>query len=130
MLRISGALPGLTSEVQELIARVFDSVASVEIVLLLRRSPQTYWAAPAIAEQLGLRSEIVQAKLDALTRHRILKMGEQTHAFRYAPEEKETAARLDHLAAAYADHRVSVINTIYSANLERLRAFSNAFRVK
>jgi hypothetical protein len=123
-------VPGLTPELQDLIARVFDSVESVEIVLLLRRSPHTYWGVPAVAEQLGIRPEVAQAKLSALADLRILKVGEQTGAFRYAPDDTKVSANLDDLAAAYAHYRVSVVNTIYSANLERLRAFSNAFRVK
>lgn len=120
----------LSPEVQELIARHLDSLESVEILLLLRRSPQTYWGAPAIAEQLGIAPDITRAKLDTLRGSGMIAVGEQTGAFRYAPSDDRTKTAVDDLAAAYANRRVSVVNTIYSANLERLRAFSNSFRVK
>jgi predicted ArsR family transcriptional regulator len=123
-------LDGLSPHIRELIARAFDSVEAVEIVMLLRRSPETFWGAPAVAEQLGIALKTAQAKLDALHHHGIVTVGERTGAFRYAPKDDTLKAGIDDLAAAYADRRVSVINTIYSANLERLRAFSNAFRVK
>jgi hypothetical protein len=122
-------MSGLPSELHELVVGTFDSVESIEIMLLLRRSPQTYWAPAAVAEQLGLRPELAETKLAALHRQKILATGANTGAYRYAPGE-ELSRRLEELAAAYTNRRVSVINTIYSANLERLRAFSNAFRVK
>jgi hypothetical protein len=120
----------MTPGVRELITHHFDSIESVEIVLLLRRSPQTFWAAEAVAEHLHVRPELVRAKLEALRKGGILAMGEQTGAFRYAPADERIGATVDELAAVYTDRRMEVINTIYSANLERLRAFSDAFRVK
>lgn len=113
-----------------MIARHLDSVESIDILLLLRRSPQTYWGSPAIAEQLGIAPDIARAKLDALRGANLVAVGEQTGAFRYGPPDERTRIAVDELAAAYANRRVSVINTIYSENLERLRAFSNSFRVK
>lgn len=123
-------MPVLPSEIHDLITTAFDSVESVEIFMLLRRSPQTYWGKPAIAEQLGIRPEIARAKLDALRRSGIVTVGANTGAFRYLPADDDLRRRLDELADAYTNRRISVINTIYAANLERLRAFSNAFRVK
>lgn len=120
----------LTPALRDLIARFFDSVESVELVMLLRRSPQTFWAPAAMAEQLGIREDVARRKLDALSRGGILAVGSETGAFRYAPKDDDIRSGVDELAAAYAEQRVNVINTIYSANLERLRAFSNAFRVK
>lgn len=99
-------------------------------MLLLRRSPQTFWAAAAVAEQLGLQERVVRSKLDGLAKNGILSVGDATGAFRYLPKENTLAKQIDELATAYAERRISVINTIYSANLERLRAFSNAFRMK
>ena len=120
----------LNDEVRQLIARHLDSVESIDILLLLRRSPQTYWGAPAIAEQLGIAPDIARAKIDALRRSGIITVGEQTGAFRYGPPDERTRSAVDELAGVYASRRSIVINEIYSANLERLRAFSNSFRVK
>jgi hypothetical protein len=123
-------MTGLTPELQEFVHRTFDSVESIEIMMLLRRSRESFWAVPAVAEQLGLRPQLAQEEMDALRTHGVLAVGAQTGAFRYAPGDTALSQRLDELATVYADRRVSVINLIYSANLERLRAFSNAFRVK
>ncbi len=121
---------GPPPDLRDLIRRYFDSVESVEIVLLLRRSPQTFWAADAVSVQLGIQREVAAAKLGALAANGILALGPETHAYRYAPATDEIGRSVDDLAAAYAGRRLTVINTIYSANLERLRTFSNAFKVK
>lgn len=121
---------GLPPEVGELIGSTIDSVEAVEIIMLLRRSPQTYWSEQAVAEQLGMRPETARAKLQALHGRGIAAMGERTGAYRYAPKDERLKKALGELAAAYDDRRITVINAIYSANLERLRAFSDAFKVK
>ena len=122
-------MDGLAPQLRGFIAEHFDSVESVEIVLLLRRSPQTFWAPAAVADQIGIREAVAGAKMNALARSGILTAGTETHSFRFAPRDETLDKLAGELAVAYADRRVSVINTIYSANLERIRAFSNAFKV-
>lgn len=106
-----------------------DSVESIEILLLLRRS-EAYWLPAAVAQQLGIARQPVAQQLAALARARLLVIGGDTGAYRYAPRSEELRGMVDQLAAAYDEQRIPVINAIYSANLERLRAFSDAFRLK
>lgn len=120
---------GLSPQVVELITSAFDSVESLEIVMLLRRSPDTFWGPPAVAEQLGIPLEVTRTKLEALLRRGVLTVGEQTGAFRYAPAAAIGGA-IDELSVEYTERRANVINAIYSARLGSLRAFSDAFRVK
>lgn len=120
----------LSPELRRFIGQHLDSVESIEILLLLRRSPDTYWAAEATAGQLSIRLPNAAAKLDALSRSGLLAMGGQTGAYRYAPRTEELRSAVDLLADAYANRPVSIINTIYSGNREKLRAFSDAFRMK
>jgi len=106
-----------------------DSVESLEILLLLRRS-EAYWSAEAVAQQLGIGRQPAAQKLAALAKAQLLVIGGDTGAYRYAPRAERLRAAADELAAAYDEQRIPVINAIYSANLERLRAFSDAFRLK
>jgi hypothetical protein len=122
-------LTGLPPSLRNLIASSIDSIEALEILLLLRRSPQTFWATRAIAEQLGIAEEIVVTKLGGLRRAGLVSVGDQTGAYRYAPHDEELSASIADLATAYHERRASVVNTIFSANLERLRAFSDAFKV-
>ena len=120
----------LSQETRTFIIDVFDSVEAIEILLLLRRSPNTYWTAKAISDVLGSRADLTEKKLSALASARLLKRGQTAGAYRYAPDEPVLETRVDRLAEAYETQRVHIINLIYSANLERLRAFSNAFKLK
>ena len=123
-------MSSLPPDIQDLILRYFDSAEAIELVVLLRRSSATYWTAEAVSQHLGIRPEVAKRKMEALAEARILVRAEQTAAYRYAPADDHLAANVSELAEIYSDRRISVINTIYSANLERLRTFSNAFKLK
>jgi hypothetical protein len=122
-------MPALTPELKEFLQRFFDSVESIEIVALLQRSSTAFWTAEAVSQQLGIPVGIVTAKLDSMAPH-VLVRGHQTGAYRYAPASDETNRSVTELLQVYSEQRPTIINAIYSANLDRLRAFSDAFRLK
>jgi hypothetical protein len=123
-------MSALPADVHDFLVEHFPSVEALEIALLLRRAPDTFWAAPAAAEHLGIRRDVAEARLAALCAARLVVRGDQTGAYRYSPADDEKRRLMDGLADAYTNRRVTVLNVIYSANLERLRAFSGAFRLK
>jgi hypothetical protein len=120
----------LTGPVRDLIVRTIDSVEAIELLALLHRSADTFWAAEAAGQRLGIRADIASKKLNALADAGLLSRANATGAFRYAPADDSMQATVTDLVDAYATRRVSVVNTIYSANLERLRAFTDAFKLK
>ena len=97
---------------QRLIEYGIDSIASIEILLLLRRS-EAYWTAEAIAQQLGMPKESVAKKCEAMAKAQLLAVGSDTGAYRYAPRNDAARETIDKLA-----------------NVGQLRAFSDAFRLK
>lgn len=119
----------LTPALNQFIATNMQSVEEVEIVSLLSRSPETFWSSEAIASQLGLNQDTVAAKARELVRRGILAAGESGPVFRYAPSSPAIRDNVTALISMYRDHRISVINAIYSANLTRLRSFADAFKL-
>ena len=120
----------LSPELLELIQQHIDSVETLEILLLLQRTPETFWTASAIESHLGLKSGTAERLLSNLEQRRLLVAG-MSGGYRYNPNDD--AARRDviaELATAYAGRRGEVINALYSANLTRLRAFSDAFKMR
>ncbi|HEY4640806.1 MAG TPA: hypothetical protein VII75_05635 [Thermoanaerobaculia bacterium] len=89
-----------------------DSMESIDILLLLRRS-EAFWTSEAIAQQLGIAKDVVAQKCANMAKAQLLAVGSDTGAYRYAPRNDATCEAIDKLA-----------------NLERLRAFSDAFRLK
>jgi hypothetical protein len=120
---------GLTPKAQKLLGDPIDSVESLELLFLLRRSPETFWTADAAAQQIGIAPQISSRKLARLADAKLLVRGRETGAYRFAPVG-EALPSIDELADEYAERRAGVINAIYSASEERLRVFSDAFRFK
>ncbi len=102
----------------------------MELLLLLRRSPDTFWTSDAAAQKLGIGANLAAKALSRLANAKLLARGVETAAYRFAPADDAIRAALDELATAYQDQRITVINSIYSTDMERLRAFADAFRLK
>lgn len=119
----------LSQPLNQFIATNIHSVEEVEIVSLLSRSPDTFWSAEAVGSQLGLNPEAVASKARDLVRRGILAAGDSGPVFRFAPSNEAAREQIAALLALYREHRISVINAIYSANLTRLRSFADAFKL-
>ena len=101
----------------------------LEVLLLLYRSPDTYWSADAIATQLALKRETADARVRDLGRSHLAQPSTSAAAWRFQSPDEPTSRIVAQLADMYRDRRISVVNAIYSANLTRLRTFADAFRL-
>ncbi|HUP46933.1 MAG TPA: hypothetical protein VM779_15610 [Thermoanaerobaculia bacterium] len=117
------------AELEQFIATNIHSVEEVEILTLLSRSPDTYWSADAMGQQLGIKAEVVGARARELLRRGLLAVGESGSVYRYAPTDEKTKEQVTVLTDTYRDRRITVINAIYTANLTRLRSFADAFKL-
>ena len=117
----------LTPSLEAFLATRIDSVETLELLLLAARGTAVLPAAAA-AERLGIDPEVGAAKLEALATGGLLSREEG--GFRYAPPDPDVRKLVVDLGRDYAVSRANVINVIYSANLERLRKFADAFRVR
>lgn len=104
-----------------------DSVEALEILLLVARVAAP-WSPAAAAERLGIDPDVCAAKLESLASVGLL--SRDAAEFRYSPENEEVRKLVAELGREYADRRANVINVIYSANLDRLRKFAEAFRLR
>lgn len=118
----------MTPEIEKLIAAHLTSVEQVEVLLLLRRSPDTFWSVEAIAGQLFIAEPIADRAARELVRAGWVEEGTSGRVFRFSAAE-EGRRKIDALAAEYRDRRLEVINAVFSANLNRLRSFADAFRI-
>jgi predicted ArsR family transcriptional regulator len=114
--------------IDQFIAQHIRSVEQLEILLLLQRSPDTYWTAAALAQHLGIAASLADNQVKALVRDGLAHEGASGPQYRYDAGNAERAQMVVQLAAAYRERRISVINAIYEANLTRLRTFADAFK--
>lgn len=118
----------MTSQMETFLANHVRTVEQLEILLLLHRSPDTYWTAEALAQHLGLAKNIAEARVMELARSGLAKEGASGPQFRFHSADADTVRIVGDIATAYRDKRIAVINAIYAANLTRLKTFSDAFK--
>lgn len=113
----------------DFVRRHVDSIETLEILLLLHRAPDTSWTPPALDDHFGMKSGVADKRLQGLLKHGLV-IRDPSGGYRLRPKTEDLRAGLEDLATAYAERRSTVVNTVFSENLARLRAFSNAFKVK
>jgi hypothetical protein len=117
-------IPG---DLREFINRYFDSIAQLEALLLLRRSPLETWTDEAVAKRLYTSVQQVTEVLDRLCDDGFLTCDE--HVYCYAPVSNELRQQVDRLAELYNKQLIDVTNLIHSKS-SRIRQFAQAFKIR
>ncbi len=126
-----GGAGDIAAELRVFIAKYIDSVAQVEVLILLRTrgAPTT---ADAVAEALRIDPTWTAAELDRLAARGLVSVAEADTAPAYAPVARspDLEEALSRLIELYVDRRPSVINMIYNPPPDAMRAFAEAFRFR
>jgi len=120
---------GLPDDVYRFLYHNIDSVEQLEVLLLLRQSPQRGWTADAVARQLYSHPSSILHRLSSLAGRGLLRELEPA-CYQYAPRSTELHATVTRAAECYRERRVAVITLIASKPIENVRAFSDAFRLR
>jgi hypothetical protein len=108
-----------------------DSIGSVwalELLLLLRRSNETLWLPDELVRELRSSDTVVAEALGRLAASGLV--AETDGRFAYRPASGSLSAMVEELQRIYATKPVTVIKAIMAAPNEKLRIFSDAFRLK
>lgn len=119
--------PDLPDDVRRLLQRHVQTVAELEILLLLHAASR-WWRPDEAARELRFAEESVRHLLAGLVAKGFLEASEG--GYRFAPVD---AARIDgtaRLAAVYLERRVAVTTAIHTQPPAAIRAFADAFRIK
>ena len=117
----------LSAEATEVLTDRIDSVAQLDMLLLLSREGQGPMTAPQIAAELGFGADRVAGELDLLAgRKMVVPVG----GGYTGPDRPELRAIVAELAAAYRTHPVAMLAAIYSKPDRRLKNFADAFRLR
>ena len=118
----------IAAHVRAFIAERVDSVAQLEVLLLLHARPDRGWTARDVAAELRIDPNWAERQLAELPRRALAAASGES--YRYAPATAELADAVAGLAKAYAERRVTVINLIFSRPADTLRSFADAFRLR
>jgi hypothetical protein len=125
------AAGGLPEVVRRLVAERIDSIAQLELLLLLHGSAPAEWDAKGIAAELRLDPTWAAEELAKLCRRGLCaETAEDAGRYRFAPASPELANAVALLDASYADRRVAIVALIYGKPVEPIREFAEAFRIR
>ena len=124
----------IPQDVRSLINDHIESVAQLEALLLLQAHPQQDFPAAEVGKELRIEPNWAAEQLTHLCARGLaacLDAGPgNLPVFRYGPRSVEIDRAVAGLARAYADRRVSVITLIFSKPVDKLRSFTDAFKLR
>lgn len=122
---------GIPQDVRAFVTDHIDSVLQLELLLLLQKKRDRDFDAAEVVEELRIDATWASAQLEDFCARGILACVEGTpRRYRYAPKSPEMDAAITRLDQTYTDRRVSVISLIFSKPTDKLKSFSDAFRVR
>lgn len=121
-------------DVRSLIHDHIESVVQLEALLLLQARPQQDFPASEVGKELRIEQSWAAEQLNHLCARGFaacLDAGAgNPPVYRYGPRSVEMDRAIHGLAQAYADRRVSVITLIFSKPADKLRSFTDAFKLR
>lgn len=121
----------LSPEAEDFVARIIESIHQVELLMLLRRTPDRWWTAEAIAHELRESAMIVSAGLVGLRAHGLVAVqGLVPMTYRYEPSSMRLHAGVESLAAAYEGTPLVLAKAVATKSGQTLRTFADAFRIR
>jgi hypothetical protein len=120
----------LPEDVRQLLDRL-DSIAQLELLLLLQRTAPDEWTAEQLAAELRIEPSWAIEQLSLLRARGLLtEAAQSTGRFRFDPATPALAKTVECLAQYYQDLRVTVVAALYSRPNDSIRVFAEAFRIR
>ena len=121
----------LSKEVKDFIAEHVQSVIRLEVLLLIADKADKNWASAEVERKLHLSPNSTKAHLDELLAQGLLTIvdGAEETLYRYNPSSDELDQTVAQLSNAYATQRVAVLTQIFANPVDKVRLFTEAFRM-
>lgn len=120
----------LATSVQQFLSKYIRSLEQLEVLLLLRNSPERSWTSAEVYEIVRSSRPSVEERLESFVQLGFLakELGPPS-TFRYAPTDNLGTA-VDETAGAYQKWRVRVIEAIFTPAVDPAQRFADAFKVR
>ncbi|WP_170319918.1 winged helix-turn-helix domain-containing protein [Polyangium spumosum] len=122
----------MPDEVARFIADHITSVEQLEILLLLRSTPEEEWTARAISESLRTSEQSVSRRLADLESGGLVasRPGSAQRVYQYAPATDALRDGVTNLSSAYTELRYKVLDSIFSNPISNLHVYAEGFRFR
>ena len=119
------------AEIEQFIAQHIESLAQLELLLLLRREPSRGWTCHELSKQLYITPDVCASIVADLERRGfLLRDAANNDLYWYRSAGTATDQLIDQLADLYQQRRVAVITQIYSRPVKNVQTFADAFRLR
>lgn len=118
----------LPASILTFLAEHIDSVAKLDVLLLLAKNSSRTWTKDTVSQELRSSEFSAVQCLSDLTASGLLHFDGQS--YRFAPKRAEQALLVTQLIQAYSNFPTRVVQVIYEKPDQRLRSFADAFRLR
>jgi hypothetical protein len=122
----------ISDEVKQFITDHINSLEQLEVLLLLQSNQTKEWSADQVARELRIDPNSTATRLADLYERRLLnvKQTENPPLYWYEPSTRTLERIVSELGRLYPDHRVSIINLIFSKPIDKIKTFADAFKLR
>ena len=120
----------IREDVRRFLAQHIESVVQLEVLLLLHARATSEFSPQQVGTELRIDAAGAAEQLAKLCATGLLDCGgdpNPTYRFHASPATTDAVASL---ARAYNDRRVTIISLIYSRPVDKIRIFTDAFRIR
>jgi hypothetical protein len=117
------------AEVLDFVRAQLGSVYTLELMIRLKQSPGRLWQSGELVRELRSSRTAVADGLDRLKRASMVRE-DPAGCFFFAPASSEGEALAVEIERIYTSKPISVVKAIMAAPDDKLRAFSDAFKLK
>jgi hypothetical protein len=111
-----------------------DQIGSAErldLLLFLYRHPTRWWAAEALAAELGMPAGTVQSHLEHLSAQNLLDVRvAESVIYCYKPAREDLAQLVEDVAQAHYRHRDALLAVLTRRASDSARLFADAFQLR
>lgn len=116
-------------DVLAFVSATVKSLWALELLLLMWRQCERAWPTGNLVRELRASTVVVREALASLASAGLI-AGDDSGNFCYRPASELLDSFVEHAAALYATKPLAIVNAIATAPNEKLRIFSDAFRLK
>ena len=119
------------AELEQFIAQHIESLAQLEMLILMRQDRERNWDCAEMSRQLYITGDMCGGLVGDLERRGFVRRAPGSeNAYQYHPATPEIDRLMTALAAIYQERRVAVITQIYSRPMKKVQTFADAFRLR
>ncbi len=119
----------LSDEIREFIQRYVRSLGHLEALLFLYQRRGLEFSVKAIAGELRTNPDYAKQQLEELATLGVLERCSVVDCYKY-DSTPDLNSILDQLSNDFARHRLAIIDLLYSQPIDKIRGFSDAFKIK